>query len=220
MNLFSEKTALQSITLWGFVPLFLFVTGCQKETTAPVVGPPITTATIKSPPPPQTMSGDTLCGFPFKISPAFNPTGFYTGAETTVTVKDTCPDGPTAYPGQCTKIAYTYNGGYWGAGFINNNSWNAKYKIASTVKKLTCSLYGNGTVNVTLLPFGTDVYGKFELYKTSSNVNATYKWTKVSIPLSGSPASFAMACGIVIDGNYPLPNGTVSTIYLKDFQFE
>ena len=196
-----------------------YFTACKKDDGSPTAkGTTTTTTTTNGLPAPQTMCGDTICGLPYKLNPEYIPSGFYTNSEPTVVYKmDTLP----GVAGQVLKIAYTWNGGYWGAGFLKNNSWSSTHKISSRAKKLTFSVYLNYTFNVTFLPFGDTKYGdKYEFYPTPNpNPNAPYQWVKVSLNLTSVPSSFAMVLGIVMDG-VTFPKGSVNTIYIKDMQFE
>jgi hypothetical protein len=218
-----KKTIALILQCGAFIIGLHYFTACKKDTSSPVVsGPPITTGTTpttKGVPAPQTLCGDTICGLPYKLNPEYLPSGFYTGAESSVIYKmDTLP-GVT---GQVLKIAYPWNGGYWGAGFLKNNSWDAsKNKIVVTAKKITFSVYLNYTFNVTFLPFGDTKYGnKYEFYPDPNlNSNAPYKWVKVELNLTSLPTSYAMVLGIVMDG-MKQPSGGMYTIYIKDMQFE
>ena len=203
----------------GIAAFLLSTSSCKKETTTTTT-PPVTT-TPKPKTPTSTLKGDSIASFPFRIAPAFIPSGYYQYSDSTVTFgMDSCLNKPGDYASQCIRITYKYIGGYWGAGFLHNNNWGGTYKIKSTVKKMTFSIYTNGVANITFLPFGSADYGKKELYKTSSNANAPYTWQTVEVPISGTPATFASALGLVVDGIKPLPNGTVVEFYIKDLTFE
>ena len=177
----------KSIASIAFISLsFLAMTSCTKEKVAVTPTPdPTPDPTPVKVVAATALKGDSIASLPFRIIPSFFPSGFYQYTDSTVTFGgDTCVTTPGEYPNQCLRITYKYLGGYWGAGFLNNNNWSATLKIKPTVKKMTFSIYTNGIANVTFLPFGTDTYGKKELYKTSANINAAFACQTVEIPIS------------------------------------
>jgi hypothetical protein len=162
-------------------------------------------------------SVDSICTFPFYIMPYFVPSGYYQYSENTVIFGLDDAETPE-FENQNIRIVYTWNNGYWGASFLNDNRWDAAIKMKPGATKLSLYARINYSANVTFNAFSNSAVGKKELYKKSSPV-ATPVWELVEIPLTNPPASFNTPLGIIIDG-YTGTNGDVITVDLKDIKIE
>lgn len=158
-------------------------------------------------------STDSICTLPYNIMPTFVPSGYYEYAETTVGFALDKAETP-AYESQNIRIKYAWNDGYWGASFLNNNSWSSQFKIKPGVTKMSLYARINYTANVTFNPFGTDDHGKRELYRRATAV-ANPIWEYIEIPLTNPPTSFNTPLGIVIDG-YEGTLGDTIVVDIKD----
>ncbi len=175
-----------------------------------------TTTTTTSATPDNGMCGDSICTLPFKILGVFLPSGFYdTGEQTTALLIDSCGEIP-AYPGEGLRIKYTHTNNYWGAHFLNNNNWGGTFKVTPSASKITFNIKVDYSANVTFNAFGNANYGKVELYKKANPV--TPVWEKITIPLSGKPATFSAPLNIIIDG--VVGAGVVTTVDIKDVLIE
>jgi hypothetical protein len=204
--------------------LALFVS-CSKKGDSPAPTATTTTTTTTTTnnnntttttTPDNGMCGDSICKLPFKILGVFLPSGFYdTGEQTTALLIDSCGETP-AYPGEGLRIKYTHTNNYWGAHFLNNNNWGGTFKVTPSATKITFYIKVDYSANVTFNAFGNASYGKVELYKKANPV--TPVWEKITITLSGKPATFSAPLNIIIDG--VVGAGVVTTVDIKDVLIE
>jgi hypothetical protein len=170
--------------------------------------------------PDQSLCGDTICHLPWRLMPTFIPSGYYSPNSdlTTTLTLDSVGETP-AYPNEGIRIVYTYNGNYWGASFLNNNSWTDSFNIKNTATKITFKLRMNYSSNVTFNAFANQNYGKVEKYQLATPV-ASPVWEDISIPLISKPSNFAAPLNVVIDFSTPPAIGTKIVVDIKDLQFE
>lgn len=162
---------------------------------------------------------DSICEFPYYIMPIFLPDGYYdTGENTTVFTIDAAETAE--YENQNIRIEYTWNGGYWGAHFLNNGAWGASFKIKPGATKLKFSVRMNYSATVTFNAFGDGaVHGKLVKTKLSSPV-ATPVWEDVEITLTNVPTTgFNAPLGMTI-ADYVGTNGDKITVDLKNIRIE
>ncbi|MCU0430621.1 MAG: hypothetical protein MUF42_11695 [Cytophagaceae bacterium] len=175
----------------------------------------------------SSVDEDSICEYPFYITPVFIPGGFYLGNDNGVgngcatTVSLGIDSNVTAaYEGQYISIYWNYNSSrtWWGAAFNNEQNWSPLFVAKAGATKIKLDIKHAKEVKITLNAFESASRGQLVINKATSPV--TPQWETIEVPITSVPtARFNAPLGIILEG-FSGANGSVIEVHMRNIRIE